>query len=561
MEPWSKKSVVYQIYPQSFQDTNHDGIGDLNGIRQHLDYLKELGVDVLWLNPIYVSPLVDNGYDIADYKKINPQYGTLEDFQALLKEAHQKGIRIILDMVVNHTSDQHDWFVQSAASREGKYADYYIWKDPKEDGSAPNNWGSTFGGPAWTYVESRGQYYLHCFAPQQPDLNWENKALRQDVYDQMRYWLDLGVDGFRLDVICLLSKDQSFPDNDGSYVYTKSYYAGASNGPRIHEFMQELNREVFSRYDVLTVGETPNTSSSQALLYTDPKRKELSMIFQYEHMHLDYGKYGKFSLERVPLADLKANLTKWQNDLESGWNSLYFNNHDQPRMVSRFGNDTIFRKESAKMLATLLHGMKGTPYIYQGEEIGMRNVKFDSLDDYQDIETRYFIQTLQDNHEDPDFIKQVVYNGSRDNARTPMPWRAEGPYYGFSDHQPWLGCSKDNAEINVESTLKEPDSIFRHYQSLIRLRKELPVLQEGTYQLIDADHPSVFAYTRTLGDDQLIIVCSFAEQQIPYSLPDEVREVEAHLLLSSYPDSPDSLQQLSILRPYEALIYQKNTHH
>lgn len=558
MEPWWKKSVVYQIYPQSFQDTNNDGIGDLNGIRQRLDYLSKLGVDVLWINPICDSPLVDNGYDISDYCTINPMYGALDDFKALVQEAHEKGIRILMDMVFNHTSDKHDWFIQSSASKEGPYADYYIWKDPKPDGSEPNNWGSTFGGPAWTYVESRGQYYLHCFAKEQPDLNWENEKLRQDVYRQMRFWLDLGVDGFRLDVICLLSKDQSFPDNDGTYAYTKSYYAGCSNGPRIHEFMQEMNREVFAPYGIMTVGETPNTSSEQALLYTDPERRELSMIFQFEHMHLDYGKYGKFSLERVPLKALKENLSKWQNDLESGWNSLYWNNHDQPRVVSRFGNDSAYRRESAKMLATLLHGMKGTPFIYQGEEIGMRNVPFASLDDYQDIETRYFIDQLRENGEDEEFIRQVVFNGSRDNARTPMPWNGKEPCYGFSEHEPWLACSADNKTINVEDTLNEPDSIFSHYQKLIRLRKELPVLQDGVYTLIDADHPDVFAYTRKNETDELVILCSFAEKTISYSLPKEIQDLQGYLLLSSYPDSEPDLQKLCTLRPYEALIYRKN---
>ncbi len=361
---WWKSSVIYQIYPQSFKDSNNDGIGDLRGIIEKIPYLSKLGIDVIWLNPIYESPMVDNGYDIADYRKINPIYGTMEDFEELLQQAHQHHIKIILDLVVNHTSDQHAWFQQSKQSKDNEYSDFYIWKDAKEDGSLPNNWGATFGGPAWTYVPERNQYYLHCFAPGQPDLNWENPKVRQAVYDEMRFWLDKGIDGFRMDVISLLSKKQDFPDAlEGEYDYAKSYYKGASNGPRIHEFLQEMDREVLSHYDVMTVGETPNTSVEQAKIYTDPKNHELNMVFQFDHMHLDYGKYGKFSDIIYKLSDLKEIMTKWSNEIGDGWNSLYWNNHDQPRCVTRFGNDSKYRVESAKMLGTLLHMMKGTPYI------------------------------------------------------------------------------------------------------------------------------------------------------------------------------------------------------
>lgn len=556
--PWWKSSVVYQIYPQSFQDSNNDGIGDLQGIISRLDYLKELGVDVLWLNPIYASPLIDNGYDIADYQKINPMYGTLEDFKELLAKAHERGIRIILDMALNHSSTDHHWFQESKKSKDNPYADYYIWKDPNPDGTPPNNWGSTFGGSAWEYVPERNQYYLHCFAIEQADLNWENEKVRQAIYDQLRFWLDLGVDGFRFDVMSLISKDQSFPDNNGEYVYTKSYYAGASNGPRVHEFLQELHEQVLSHYDTMTVGETPNTNSQQALLYTDPNRKELDMVFQFEHMHLDYGKYGKFSLERVNLHDLKENLTKWEHDLEQGWNSLYWSNHDQPRAVSRFGDDKDFPKESAKMLGTLLHGLKGTPYVYMGEEIGMKNPVFEHLEDYQDIETRYFIETMEKANEDPDFIRQVVYNGSRDNARVPMAWNGQGPYFGFSNHQPWIACSKDNAKTNVEAALADPDSVFYHYQKLIRMRKELPVLVDGDYSLLAAQDPNVFAYRRSTPDQDLIVICSFAKEEIAFDLdPIEsgVNPRAARLVLSNYEDSPQTLEGVHTLRPYEALMY------
>lgn len=556
-EPWWKSSVVYQIYPQSFQDSNHDGFGDLNGIRQRLDYLKELGVDVLWLNPIYQSPLVDNGYDISDYMAINPQYGTLEDFKALLEEAHAKGIRIIMDLVVNHTSDQHAWFQASKQSKDNPYSDFYIWKDPKEDGSAPTNWGATFGGTAWEYVPERGQYYLHCFAKEQPDLNWENPKVREAVYEQMRFWLDLGIDGFRMDVISLISKRPDYPDNDGTYAYPKSYYTGAAHGPRLHEFLQEMNEKVLSHYDVLTVGETPNTSTEKALLFTNPDRHELNMVFQFEHMHLDYGKYNKFSTDRFCIADLRDNLTRWQKDLEKGWNSLYWDNHDQPRAVSRFGNDQEYRVESAKMLGMLLHGMKGTPYVFQGEELGMRNVPFASLDDYQDIETRFMIEEMKKQGESEDFIRQSIQAGSRDNARTPMPWTAQGPYYGFSDHQPWIGCSPDNAQINAEAALQDPDSVFWFYRDLIALRKSQPVLINGSYDLIQEDHPAVYAYKRENQDSVLTVLCNMTDQSVPYSLQQEegLHPETASLLLANTKDAPEILQDVQQLRPYEALMY------
>lgn len=359
---WWKDSVVYQIYPQSFQDSNGDGVGDLQGIIHRLPYLKKLGVDVIWLNPIYKSPLIDNGYDIADYYNIDPRYGTLEDFKELLFQVHKLHMRLIMDLVVNHTSDQNVWFQESKKSQDNKYSDFYIWQDPKKDGSAPNNWGSTFTDSAWEYVPERKQYYLHLFAKEQPDLNWENSEVRQAIYKMMRYWFDIGIDGFRMDVISLLSKLPGFPDAPESLPLHKNYYYGASK-PREHEFLQEMYTEVFSKYDVMTVGEAANTNSDQAILYTDPTRKELNMLFQFDHMHLDYGKYGKFSDVRFKLSDLRHVLTDWQDKLVNGWNSLYWSNHDQPRPTTRFGNEKIYRVESAKMLGTLLHMMKGTPYM------------------------------------------------------------------------------------------------------------------------------------------------------------------------------------------------------
>ncbi|MBO1305051.1 alpha-glucosidase [Enterococcus sp. 669A] len=551
---WWKNSVVYQVYPQSFKDSNNDGIGDFQGIIEKLPYLAKLGIDVIWLNPIFDSPLVDNGYDIADYEKILPQYGTMEDFKELLDQAHQLNIRIILDLVVNHTSDLHKWFLASKEDQENPYADYYIWKDPKPDGSAPNNWGSTFGGPAWEYVESRNQYYLHCFAKEQPDLNWENETVRQEIYNMMRKWFELGIDGFRMDVISLISKDPAYPDAPGTLAYTKSYYAGASNGPRVHEFLHEMNQEVLSHYDVMTVGETPNTNSTQAQLYTFPEREELNMVFHFDHMHLDYGKFGKFSDIRFKLSDLRNTLTEWQNQLAHGWNSLYWSNHDQPRAVTRFGDDGEYREVSAKMLGTLLHMMKGTPFIFQGEELGMKNVPFTDISEYQDIETNYFYQEMTAAGEAPEDINRAVYLKSRDNARTPMPWNGEANS-GFSEAKPWIAYSPDNRRINVESTLADPNSIFYHYQKLIALRKEYPIIQLGEYQLINEEDSAVYSYLRTYQDETLLVLCSFSKDKVNVRVPQELLEKESALLISNYSDTATQLIAEMPLRPYEAVVY------
>lgn len=554
MNEWWKSSVVYQVYPQSFKDSNNDGIGDLMGIVEKLPYLAKLGVDVIWLTPIFDSPLIDNGYDIRDYEKISENYGTLEDFKRLLEQAHQLNIRVILDLVVNHTSNQHAWFIESQKNKENPYSDYYIWKDPKEDGSAPTNWGSTFGGSAWEYVESRKQYYLHCFAKEQPDLNWENPKVRQSIYKMMKKWFDLGIDGFRMDVISLISKHPDYPDAPNSMPYTKSYYVGASNGPRVHEFLQEMNREVLSKYDSLTVGETPNTNSRQAQLYTFPERKELNMVFHFDHMHLDYGKYGKFSDVRFKLSDLRATLSEWQEALSDGWNSLYWSNHDQPRAVTRFGDENEYRIESSKMLGTLLHMMKGTPFIFQGEEIGMKNVPFSSIDEYQDIETNYFYKKMKEEGESDEYIKRAIYLKSRDNARTPMPWdHSKG--YGFSNSDPWISFSPDNQQINVEDALKNPNSVFYHYQKLISLRKNYPIIQHGTYKLINENDSAVFGYIREYKNELLVVICSFSKESVSYELPKSLQGRKGVLLLSNYEQSPSELEDKFILRPYEALVY------
>lgn len=552
---WWKKSVVYQVYPQSFNDSNHDGIGDFTGIIEKLPYLSKLGVDVIWLNPIFKSPLIDNGYDISDYQKTHPDYGSLDDFKKLLKEAHRLNIKIILDLVINHTSDQHEWFVKSKKNKENKYADFYIWKDPKPDGSAPTNWGSTFGGSAWEYAESRGQYYLHCFSKEQPDLNWENPILREKIYEMMKWWFDVGIDGFRMDVISLISKRPDYPE-DNTLAYTKSYYAGASNGPRVHEFLQEMNEKVLSKYDVLTVGETPNTNSQQAKLYTDMDRNELNMIFHFDHMHLDYGKYGKFSDISYKMSDLRKTLDEWQISLKNGWNSLYWSNHDQPRAVTRFGDENEYRVESSKMLGTLLHMMKGTPYIFQGEEIGMKNVPFQNISDYRDIETTYFYSEMSEAGESEEYIKRCIYLKSRDNARTPIPWNGDKESgFGFSTSKPWLSYSPDNCEINVEDALKDENSVFYHYQKLIALRKKYDVVIEGDYQLINPNDSDIYAYTRQLGSERLIVICSFTDRKINFELPKILCDTTYDLLLSNYRDSSEKLVDKLSLKPYEALIF------
>ncbi|WP_439819516.1 glycoside hydrolase family 13 protein [Weissella paramesenteroides] len=553
---WWQQAVVYQVYPQSFQDSNHDGIGDLNGIINKLPYLKKLGVDVLWLNPIYKSPQVDNGYDISNYYELNSDYGTLDDFKHLLDEAHHNDMKIILDLVVNHTSDQHDWFKQSKKSRDNEFSNYYIWRDPGENGELPNNWGATFGGPAWTYVPERKQYYLHSFAPEQPELNWEEPKLRAAIYKMMRYWLEFGVDGFRMDVISLISKRQNFPNADDSYAYSKRYYAGASNGPRVHEFLQEMNREVLRNFDTLTVGETPNTDSDQAILYTDVDRHELNMVFNFDHMHIDYGKRGKFDNKRFNLVDLKRVFMEWQDKLsDRGWNSLYWSNHDQPRAVTRFGSEK-YRIESAKTLGTVLHMLKGTPYIFQGEELGMTDAKFDSLADYQDIETKNIIDLYQQEGLPEDYIKEVAYLRSRDNARTPMPWSSESPYAGFSDVRPWIKMNPNYPAINVADALKSETSVFYHYQKLIALRHKLPVIVEGKYTLYDADNEDIFTFTRTANDGtMLLIIASFSESVLTYSVPEKlVGNQQWQVLLDSSASEIDFNRQLT-LQPYQSIVF------
>lgn len=557
---WWKDAVVYQIYPQSFKDSNNDGIGDINGIREKIPYLKDLGVNVLWLNPIYESPMVDNGYDISDYYKIADCYGTMEDFDNLLKEAHNAGIKIIMDLAVCASSIEHKWFKESKKSRDNKYSDYYIWKDPKEDGSAPNNWGSIFGsGSAWEYVEERGQYYLHLFAVEQPDLNWENPDLRQEVYDNMEFWLKKGIDGFRLDSISLISKKQDFPDDPAAIEngYGSPYF-GASNGPRVHEFLQEMYEKVLSKYDVMTVGEATRTPVDKALLYCQSERKELNMVFQFDHMHVDYGKFGRYSDLKFKLSDLKEAMFLWQKSLNGvGWNSLYWDNHDQPRFVSRFGNDdSKYRKLSATMLATVLYFQQGTPFIYQGDEIGMTNVAFDSIDSYKDIEAHNMYLKFSNMGLSNDEIMNYIHNKSRDNARTPMQWNSNS-FAGFSCVDPWIGLNPNYSKINVENDINSDFSIHDYYKKLIKYRKGNEIVRDGDFKEIGLEDSDIFSYTRTYKGKTLLVLGSFSDKKVCYNMPNNLQKFKRELVISNYNGNIEQNKDASTLylRPYEALVF------
>ena len=535
---WWHSSVVYQIYPRSFNDSNGDGIGDINGIREKLDYLKELGIDVIWLSPVYKSPNDDNGYDISDYCDIMDEFGTMDDMEKLLKEANEKGIKILMDLVVNHTSDEHKWFIEAKKSKDNKFRDYYIWRDPV-NGDEPNNLGSCFSGSAWQYDESTDQYYLHLFSKKQPDLNWENENVRNEVYKMMNFWIDKGIGGFRMDVIDLIGK---VPDE-----------MITGNGPKLHDYLQEMNKAALEGHDLLTVGETWGATPEIAKLYSNPKRKELSMVFQFEHIGLDQieGK-EKWDVKPLDLLDLKKVLSKWQTELEGeGWNSLFWNNHDLPRIVSRWGNDREYRVESAKMLATLLHGMKGTPYIYQGEELGMTNVRFEDINEYNDIETLNMYKDRISKGYSHDEIMASIYAKGRDNARTPMQWDST-ENAGFTTGKPWLKVNKNYKFINAEDCLQDKDSIFYHYKKLINIRKHNDTIIYGNYKLLLPEDKNVFAYSRELNGDKIVVVCNFYNKEINLNFKEDFNNVE--ILLSNYKDSSILMKDLK-LRPYEAIMY------
>ena len=581
---WWKEAVVYQVYPRSFNDANGDGIGDLKGITEKLPYLAKLGINVIWLSPVFDSPNVDNGYDISDYFAIMSDFGTMEDFDEMLETAHKHGIKILMDLVANHTSDEHPWFKESRSSKDNPYRDYYIWKDPKgfdEDGNPipPNNWASEFGGPAWEWDEATGQFYLHIFFKEQPDLNWENEKVREDLYSMVRWWLDKGVDGFRLDAINIISKPEGFPDDPSTDFekHTSSIPFVISNGTMVHPWMKELTRETFSRYDVMTVGETSATSPEDAKLWAGYHTGELNMIFHFDHMGVDNdpnGKLGgKWSYAPYKLTELKRILNDWQTTLEgNAWGSLYWNNHDQPRVVSRFGNDSPeFRTLSAKQLATTLHFMQGTPYIYQGEELGMTNVKFDSIEDYRDGDSIRFYEDMHVDHKrlSHEEAMQAIYIKGRDNARTPVQWDASANA-GFSPEgvTPWIAVNPNYPSINAEAVLADEDSIFYHYQQLVALRrgklKDLMVYASfapvDSVQVPHNEDEAVYAYTRTGGADgspaneSLLVVSNFTaeEQERDFAVLNEAREAGARIELvsSNYKDDAGST-----LRPYEAKVY------
>lgn len=552
---WWKESVVYQIYPRSFCDSNGDGIGDLNGITGKLDYLKELGIDVIWLSPVYKSPNDDNGYDISDYQAIMDEFGTMEDFDRMLATAHEKGIKIMMDLVVNHTSDEHKWFIESRKSTDNPYRDYYIWRPAKEDGSLPNNWGSCFSGPAWEYDKTTDMYFLHLFSKKQPDLNWDNPAVRQDVFDMMNWWLKKGVDGFRMDVISLISKEPGLPDKEPGINGYATFYVSA-NGPHVHEYLQEMRQKALNNADTITVGECSGVTLEEAKKYARSDEKELNMVFQFEHMDVDSDeKAGKWTTRKMDLRNLKKILTRWQKGLQDiAWNSLYWENHDQPRSVSRFGNDSDeYREISAKMLATCIHMMQGTPYVYQGEELGMTNCPFNTLDNFRDLESinAFHELTEQGKMTEEDMMAAIGYKG-RDNARTPMQWD-DSAYAGFSTANPWIMVNPNYTKINAKDQINREDSVFKYYQKLIKLRHESELIVYGTYDLILDDDKDIYAYIRTLGDEKLIVYCNFSENTREVELPEEF--VNKKVLISNYSDAKANPK--ITLRPYEAIVIQK----
>ncbi len=563
--PWWTDAVVYQIYPRSFADGNGDGIGDLAGIRSHLDHLSDLGVDVIWLSPVYESPQDDNGYDIADYRAIEPDYGTLDDLDRLVAEVHERGMKLVMDLVVNHTSDEHDWFVDSRSGPDADKRDWYIWRPPREGmepgepGAEPNNWGGFFGGSTWEFDEASGEYYLHLFSVKQPDLNWDNPDVRAAVYDMMNWWLERGIDGFRMDVINLISKDPELPDGqvmpDARHGNGFPFFV---SGPRIHEFLQEMHREVFAGRDadLLTVGEMIGVTVEQAQHYTDQDRNELDMVFTFEHVQVDHGA-DKWDQRPLDLPALKAVLNRWQVGLSDvGWNSLYWCNHDQPRAVSRFGDDGRHRARSAKLLGTLLHLHRGTPYVYQGEELGMANFPFTDIAQYRDIESRNHYAELVDGGADPDAVLAGMGPASRDNARTPMQWDA-GPHAGFTTGEPWIAVNPDHEQWNAAAQADDPDSVLAHYRRLIALRHDQPVVAHGDFQMLLGDHESVYAFRRRLDDVELLVLCNLSDDDVDVDLSEDLDDPAAwdgtEVVLGNVAGEVD----VTHLRPWEARVHRR----
>jgi oligo-1,6-glucosidase len=557
---WWKSAVIYQVYPRSFADSNGDGVGDLPGVVEKLDYLKRLGVDAIWLSPIYASPGDDNGYDISDYQSVDPMFGTLEDFDRLVTETHARGMKLVMDLVVNHTSDEHAWFIDSASSPTSAKRDWYWWRPAREGhsggtlGAEPNNWESFFSGSAWQLDEASGEYYLHLFSRKQPDLNWENPEVRAAIYSMMSWWLDRGADGFRMDVINLISKDPNLPD--GVVAPGKQWGDGFPHygyGPRIHEFLQEMHLAVFAGRggEFVTVGEMPGVTVAQAKLFTDPARGELDMVFQFEHVGLDHGVGGKFDPRDLDIRELKRSFGRWQDGLaETGWNSLYWNNHDQPRAVTRFGNDGVYWSQSARALGAVLHLQRGTPYIYQGEELGMTNAPFDDIGELRDIESlNYFAHELSSGRSS-DAVLPGLRRGTRDNARTPMQWTGERGG-GFTAGEPWIAVNPNAREINAASQVGVDGSVFEFYRALIRLRHEDPIVAHGDFRMLAQEHPFLVAFARSLGGSSILVIANFGATVLDLANEPGLDEwSSASLILGNYPQSAP----LAELRPWEARV-------
>jgi oligo-1,6-glucosidase len=549
---WWKEATVYQIYPRSFRDSDGDGVGDISGVTEKADYLADLGVDVVWLNPVYESPNADNGYDIRDYRSIMDEFGTMDDWERLLAALHDRDIRLIMDLVVNHTSDEHEWFRKSRASKDSDYRDYYIWREG-EDGGPPNNWEGAFGGSAWTYDEQTGEYYLHLFDEKQPDLNWDNPEVRREVYDMMEWWLDEGIDGFRMDVIDLISKAEGLPDGDPDTGWVGSeHFMG---GPNVHDYIREVYETVLQGRDVMTVGEMPGATVDEAKQYLGPDGDGLDMIFHFEHVTLDYGESGgRWTTGEWSLPEFKRVFTKWQTELEDeGWNSAYLGNHDWPRMVSRFGDDGVYRIESAKMLATMLFTLRGTTYVYQGDEIGMTNYPFESVEEVRDVSAQNFVERKRREGYDFDDVKNVLRDRSRDNARTPMQWSDER-HAGFTDGEPWIPVNPNHETVNVDEATDDEASIWHYYRDLIDLRHENDVLVYGEYDLLLEEDPDVYAYLRTLGDERALVVLNFTEGTPTFTLPVDVTYDEAEHIMGNYAVAGHDPRSFE-LRPYEARVY------
>ncbi|WP_084781640.1 glycoside hydrolase family 13 protein [Paenibacillus sp. D9] len=549
---WWKEAVAYQIYPRSFMDSNGDGIGDLQGIISKLDYLKGLGIGIIWICPVFKSPNDDNGYDISDYQDIMAEFGTMEDFDLLLEEVHARGMKLILDLVINHTSDEHPWFIESRSGKENPKRDYYIWRDPAADGSEPNNWESIFSGPAWEFDEKSGQYFMHIFSRRQPDLNWENPEVRKELYGMVNWWLDKGIDGFRVDAISHIKKIPGLTDmpNPDNLKYVPSF-DGHMNREGIHEFLKELKQETFAKYDIVTVGEANGVKVQDAEVWVGEDNGAFNMIFQFEHL----GLWNKSVAGGIDLAQLKSTLTRWQKGLEGmGWNALFLENHDQPRSVSTWGDDSVYWKESSKSLATMYFLMQGTPFIYQGQEIGMTNVQFPSIDDYNDVAIKNLYRFETENGMSHDEIMRIIWKTGRDNSRTPMQWSRE-ENGGFTAGTPWLKVNPNYSEINVEQAMEDPDSIYHHYKRLIRLRAENLAAVYGTYDLILADHPQIYAYTRTYGDEKLLVLCNLFPVEATAQLSEEYAFRPSELLLANYlTDAEENIAEIA-LKPYESRVY------